>query len=55
MSTIYITSDWGKLVKSANTLQLKKGNDILKTLFPFKTEQIVIIGEIGAYIPLVIK
>ncbi len=46
MSTIYIVSDYGKLVKSGDVLQLKKGNDIYQTIFPFKTEQIVIIGNI---------
>ncbi|HRQ69254.1 MAG TPA: CRISPR-associated endonuclease Cas1, partial [bacterium] len=46
MSTIYIISDWGRLVKSGEVLQLKKENDILKTIFPFKTEQLVVIGQI---------
>jgi len=46
MSIIYIVSDYGKLVKNGDVLQLKKGNDIFKTIFPFKTEQIVIIGNI---------
>ena len=46
MSTIYIISDFGKLVKHGNVLQLKKEDDVLKTIFPFKTEQIVVIGKI---------
>ncbi len=46
MSTIYIVSDYGRLVKKGDTLQLRVGNDILKTVFPFKTEQIIVIGQI---------
>ena len=46
MSTIYIVSDYGKLVKFGDVLQLKKGDDIYKTIFPFKTEQLVLIGNI---------
>jgi len=46
MSTIYIISDWGRLVKSGEVLQLRKENDILKTIFPFKTEQLIVIGQI---------
>ncbi|MHB8281744.1 MAG: CRISPR-associated endonuclease Cas1 [bacterium] len=46
MSTIYIISDFGKLVKNGNVLQLKRENDVLKTIFPFKTEQLVVIGKI---------
>ncbi|RZD17179.1 MAG: hypothetical protein EVJ46_02820 [Candidatus Acididesulfobacter guangdongensis] len=46
MSTIYIISDYGKLVKHGNVLQLKKEEDVLKTIFPFKTEQIVVVGKI---------
>ncbi|HDT11494.1 MAG TPA: CRISPR-associated endonuclease Cas1 [bacterium] len=46
MSTIYIISDYGRLVKSGGVLQLRKENDILKTIFPFKTEQLIVIGQI---------
>lgn len=46
MSTIYIVSDYGKLVKYGDVLQLKKGDDIYKTIFPFKTEQLIIMGNI---------
>ncbi len=46
MSTIYIVSDYGKLVKKGDVLQLKRENDVLKTIFPYKTEQLVIIGRI---------
>lgn len=46
MSIIYIISDYGRLMKKGDVLQLKKGDDILKTIFPFKTEQLLIIGRI---------
>ncbi len=46
MSIIYVVSDYGRLVKRGEVLQLRKGEDILKTIFPFKTEQLVIIGRI---------
>ncbi len=46
MSTLYIVSDGGKLIKKGGVLQLKKDNDILNTVFPFKTEQLFIIGRI---------
>lgn len=46
MSTVYIVSDYGKLVKLGDVLQLKKGDDIYKTIFPFKTEQLIVIGNI---------
>ncbi|RZD19497.1 MAG: CRISPR-associated endonuclease Cas1 [Candidatus Acididesulfobacter diazotrophicus] len=43
---MYIVSDYGKLVKYGDVLQLKKGDDIYKTIFPFKTEQLIIMGNI---------
>ncbi|MHB1661192.1 MAG: CRISPR-associated endonuclease Cas1 [bacterium] len=46
MSIIYIVSDYGKLVKNGDVLQFKKGDDIFKTVFPFKTEQLIIMGNI---------
>jgi len=46
MSIIYVVSDYGRLVKRGDVLQLRKGDDLLKTIFPFKTEQLVIIGRI---------
>jgi len=46
MSTIYIVSDYGKLVKKGDVLQLRRENDVLKTIFPYKTEQLIIIGRI---------
>jgi len=46
MSTLYIVSNGGKLVKKGEVLQLKKDNDILNTIFPFKTDLLFIIGRI---------
>ncbi|MEA1923119.1 MAG: CRISPR-associated endonuclease Cas1 [Pseudomonadota bacterium] len=46
MSIIYVVSDYGRLVKRGDVLQLRKGDDLLKSIFPFKTEQLVIVGRI---------
>lgn len=46
MSTLYIVSNGGKLIKKGEVLQLKRDNDILNTVFPFRTEQLFIIGRI---------
>ena len=46
MSIIYVVSNYGRLVKKGDVLQLRKGDDLLKTIFPFKTEQLVIVGRI---------
>jgi CRISPR-associated protein Cas1 len=46
MSTIYIVSDYGRLVKNGDVLQLKRGDDLLKTIFPFKTELLLILGKV---------
>ncbi len=46
MSIIYVVSDYGRLIKRGEVLQLRKGEDLLKTIFPFKTEQLIIIGRI---------
>lgn len=46
MSTLYIVSDGGKLVKNGEVLQLKKDKDVLNTVFPFKTDLLFIIGRI---------
>ncbi len=46
MSTTYIISDYGRLIKRGQVLQLKKGEDTLNTIFPFKTEQLIIQGKI---------
>ncbi|HDR15228.1 MAG TPA: CRISPR-associated endonuclease Cas1 [Desulfobacteraceae bacterium] len=46
MATVYIISDFGKVVKKGDVLQVKRNDDILKTIFPFRTEQLVIIGKV---------
>ena len=46
MATIYIVSDYGVLVKRGETLQLIKDGTVLKTIFPFRTEQLVISGKV---------
>ena len=46
MSTLYIVSDGGKLVKNGEVLQLKKDKDVLNTVFPFKTDLLFIIGRV---------
>jgi CRISPR-associated protein Cas1 len=45
MATIYIVSDYGKLFKSGDTLQLKQGEGESR-IFPYKTEQLVILGKV---------
>jgi CRISPR-associated protein Cas1 len=45
MSTVYIISDFGKLQKKGETLQFDS-HDGTTTIFPFKTEQIIIQGNI---------
>ncbi len=51
MSYYYLLTDGAKLVKSGEKLQLKKEKDILHTIFPHKTDQIVIIGNIDITTP----
>ena len=46
MSIIYLVSDYGRLIKRGDVLQLRKGDDLLKTIFPFKTEQLVVVGRV---------
>jgi len=46
MSTLYIVSDHGKLIKKGEVLQLKRDEDVLNTIFPFKTNHLFIIGRI---------
>lgn len=46
MSTIYLISDQGRLQKKGETLQLKMDENTSKTIFPFKTEQLILIGNI---------
>lgn len=46
MSTVYIVTDVGKLQKRNHALHLWYGDGTTSTIFPFKTEQLVIIGNI---------
>mgnify|MGYP005840257947 CR=1 FL=1 len=46
MSTIYIISDFGKLQKKGETLQFDSHDGTTSIIFPFKTEQIIIQGNI---------
>jgi CRISP-associated protein Cas1 len=46
MSIIYIVSDYGRLIKKGEVLELRKEESVLKTIFPFKTEQLVVMGKI---------
>ncbi len=46
MSTIYIVSDNGILQKKGETLQLAHHDGTITTIFPYKTEQLVILGSV---------
>jgi CRISPR-associated protein Cas1 len=46
MAAIYIVSENGKLQKKGETLQLTHPDGTLTTIFPFKTEQLVILGSV---------
>ncbi len=46
MATIYLVSDFGKLVKKGDVLELRRESDLLKKIFPYKTDQLVILGQI---------
>ncbi len=47
MSAIYILSDYGKLAKSDQTLVFTQKDDTRTIIFPFKTEQLVLMGNIS--------
>ena len=47
MAAIYILSDKGKLTKKDETLVLVQPDETRTILFPFKTEHLVIIGNIS--------
>ncbi len=51
MSTIYLISTQGKLSKKGETLVLRMDENTTKTIFPFKTEQLVLIGNIDLSTP----
>ncbi|MFQ3620263.1 MAG: CRISPR-associated endonuclease Cas1, partial [Spirochaetales bacterium] len=46
MAAIYIVSENGKLQKKGETLQLNHPDGTITTIFPFKTEQIVVLGSV---------
>jgi CRISPR-associated protein Cas1 len=46
MSTIYIVSDSGKLQKKQDTLQHYAQDGTITKVFPYKTEQLVILGNV---------
>lgn len=46
MSTIYIVSDSGKLQKKQDTLQHYAHDGTITKVFPYKTEQLVILGNV---------
>lgn len=46
MSTVYLISDQGRLNKKGQTLVLKMDEHTTKTIFPFQTDQLVLIGNI---------
>lgn len=45
MSTVYIVSDRGKLHKKGDTIQMVAGDGTVSTIFPFKTDQLIIMGS----------
>ena len=45
MATIYIVSQNGKLQKKGETLQFSHRDGTISTIFPFKTNQIVVLGN----------
>lgn len=51
MSTIYLIATQGKLSKKGETLVLHMDENTTKTIFPFKTEQLVLIGNIDITTP----
>lgn len=51
MSTIYLIAASGKLSKKGETLRLHIDEQTTKTIFPFKTDQLVLIGNIDISTP----
>lgn len=51
MSTIYLVATSGKLAKKGETLQLTIDENTTKTIFPFKTDQLLLIGNIDISTP----
>jgi CRISPR-associated protein Cas1 len=46
MASIYIVSDNGKLQKKGETLVLSGKDGVTTTIFPYKTEQLVVLGSV---------
>ncbi len=46
MITVYITTPGAKIYKDGGTLKVKKDGAIYHTIFPFRTEQIVVFGGV---------
>ena len=58
MSSIYIVSDNAKMQKKGDTIQLHSPDGTITTIFPYKTEQLIIIGSIeitGAALRLLMR
>ncbi|GAB4172003.1 MAG: CRISPR-associated endonuclease Cas1 [Calditrichia bacterium] len=51
LTTIYLTSNSGRLGKKGETLQLQGDNNLVKTIYPFRTSQIFLIGNIDISTP----
>ncbi len=51
MSTVYLVADKARLTKRGQTLVLQYDENTSKTIFPFRTEQIVLIGNIDITTP----
>ncbi|MFW5804634.1 MAG: CRISPR-associated endonuclease Cas1, partial [bacterium] len=46
MPTIYIVSDYGKMYKKGQTINLKGKDDTISIIFPYKTDQLIILGNV---------
>lgn len=46
MAVIYLITNYGKLYKKGETLQFSYGEGTVSTIFPYKTEQLVFIGNV---------
>lgn len=47
MSSVYILSDYGKLSKHDQTLVFIQKDETRTIIFPYKTEQLVLMGNIS--------
>ena len=46
MITVYVTTPGAKIYKEGDTLKVRKGDTVYHTIFPFRTEQIVVFGGV---------